>query len=269
MCHGAVGLDSLSVRQYGSRVWLASSQNRINTISRRALRFLLGLKEMCCVIDTECSWNNPWCYRSWCLFSVVYSPVQHRPQHQLTRFTHSVGRNVHSFIAVLSILTFCRKINTPFCHCWMIVPPWFEKWVNLLNVWMQDHFRPTKQGLPFTHVSRCIYPKQYRPIEGLGLWDEREDQSHQQISINYKVAHSFEFFHNFCLISWIQQFIKKIRDWTQIACWAVSHSNLYTRIFSAVAWCCNWIIIHAQVILSNLSNSSNSTEISWTRLNFF
>ena len=60
-------------------VRLVSSQNRINTISLWALRFLSGLKEMCCVIDTECSWNNPWCYRSWCLVPVI-EPVSCRVQ---------------------------------------------------------------------------------------------------------------------------------------------------------------------------------------------
>ena len=31
------------------------------------------------------------------------------------------------------------------------------------------------------------------------------------------------------------------RDWTQIICLAVSHSNHYTRMFSVLVWGCNWI----------------------------
>ena len=50
------------------------------------------------------------------------------------------------------------------------------------------------------------------------------------------------------LIKWIQQnkMNKKIialtRDWTQITCLAVSHSNRYARMFSVLVWGCSWII---------------------------
>ena len=42
------------------------------------------------------------------------------------------------------------------------------------------------------------------------------------------------------------QFIKIIRDlvrdWTQIICLIVSHSNHYTRMFSVLLWGCNWML---------------------------
>ena len=69
----------------------------------------------------------------------------------------------------------------------------------------------------------------------------------------------FEFFHNSRLIKWIQQNknYKKIqrltRDWVQIACLAIRHSNHYTRMFSVLVWGCN---------LSNSSNLSNWKKIS-------
>ena len=57
----------------------------------------------------------------------------------------------------------------------------------------------------------------------------------------------FEFFHNSCLIRWIQQknydkIINFTRDWTQISCLAVSHSNHYTWMISVLMWGCNWIL---------------------------
>ena len=76
-------------------------------------------------------------------------------------------------------------------------------------------------------------------------------------------------FHNSRLIRWIQQikFTKQFRDltkdWIQIGCLAVSHSNHYTRTFSELAWGCHWILfMHGSVILCNLSNSSNKIKIS-------
>ena len=60
---------------------------------------------------------------------------------------------------------------------------------------------------------------------------------------------SFEFFRNSCLIRWIQQnqiYQKSVdltRDWTQIKCLAVSHSNHYTiTLFSVLVWGCYWIL---------------------------
>ena len=57
-----------------------------------------------------------------------------------------------------------------------------------------------------------------------------------------------KFFHNSRLFGWIQQ--KKIyktfrgltRDWTQINCLGVSHSNYYTGMFSMFVWGYNWIL---------------------------
>ena len=71
----------------------------------------------------------------------------------------------------------------------------------------------------------------------------------------------FEFFHNSCLIRQIQQKnYKKFRDlttdWTLIACLAVNHSSHYTSVRLLLN------SIHAWVILSNLSNSSNRMKIS-------
>ena len=64
------------------------------------------------------------------------------------------------------------------------------------------------------------------------------------------------FLHISLLMRWIQQnkFYKKkirnlIKDWTQIACFAVIHSNHDIRKFSMLVWDCKWIIIHAWVIL--------------------
>ena len=59
---------------------------------------------------------------------------------------------------------------------------------------------------------------------------------------------TFEFFHNFRLIRWIEQKIiyKKFgdmtKDWTQITYLAVRHFNHYTRMFSVLVWGCNWIL---------------------------
>ena len=59
---------------------------------------------------------------------------------------------------------------------------------------------------------------------------------------------AIEFVHNFHLNRWIQQnkickqFTDLTRDWTQIACLAVSHSNHYTRMLFVLVWGCNWIL---------------------------
>ena len=56
-------------------------------------------------------------------------------------------------------------------------------------------------------------------------------------------------FHNSCLIIWIQQnkIYKKIRDsakdWTLIACLAVSHSKHYTMMCFVFVWDCSWVIL--------------------------
>ena len=42
---------------------------------------------------------------------------------------------------------------------------------------------------------------------------------------------------------------------------AIKHLNRYTRMFSVFQWGYNWILIHASVILSNFSNSSNWMKI--------
>ena len=74
---------------------------------------------------------------------------------------------------------------------------------------------------------------------------------------------SFEVFHNSRVNRWIKQ--NKIdknltdlaKDWTQVACLAVGHSNHHTRKFSVLVWDCKWILIYAWIILFNLSNLSN------------
>ena len=55
-------------------------------------------------------------------------------------------------------------------------------------------------------------------------------------------------FHNSRLIRWIQQDKIYQKNWrfgqglNQIACWAVSHSSHYTRMFSVLVWGWNWIL---------------------------
>ena len=51
------------------------------------------------------------------------------------------------------------------------------------------------------------------------------------------------------------------KDWTQVTCLVVSHSNHYTRMFSVLVWDCKWILIYAQVISSNSSH--------WTKISSF
>ena len=79
-------------------------------------------------------------------------------------------------------------------------------------------------------------------------------------------VHTVEFFHNSRLIRRIQQ-----KDWSQINCLTVSLSNHYTRMFSVLVWDCKWILVHAWMILSNLSNSSNWMKISlfWQKLDCY
>ena len=40
----------------------------------------------------------------------------------------------------------------------------------------------------------------------------------------------------------LQKIIHLTRDWTQITCIAVNHSNNYTRMFFVLVWGCNWIL---------------------------
>ena len=51
-------------------------------------------------------------------------------------------------------------------------------------------------------------------------------------------------------------------DWSRIGCLRVRHLNHYTRMFSVLVWRLLLNPIHAWVIVSNSSNSSNSTKIS-------
>ena len=69
----------------------------------------------------------------------------------------------------------------------------------------------------------------------------------------FDISNTFELFHNSRLIRQIEQnnFKKNrdfTRDWTHIACLAVSHSNHYTRMFSLLLWGCrsNWILFMHQ-----------------------
>ena len=76
---------------------------------------------------------------------------------------------------------------------------------------------------------------------------------------------TFEVFNNSCLIRQILQsnIYKKFRDardWTQMACLVVSHSDHYTRMFSVLVWECNWILNFQRVVLSNSSNSCKLDE---------
>ena len=72
--------------------------------------------------------------------------------------------------------------------------------------------------------------------------------SNNKKNITVKSYSHPKFFHNSRLFGWIQQ--KKIyktfrgltRDWTQINCLAVSHSNYYTGMFSMFVWGYNWIL---------------------------
>ena len=85
-----------------------------------------------------------------------------------------------------------------------------------------------------------------------------------------QVRMTFKFLHNARLIRWIQQnkIYKKLihltRDWTQITCLAVSHSNHYTRMFSMLVWGCNWILfMHRWFCLIRLIHL-----IGWKSLHF-
>ena len=73
-------------------------------------------------------------------------------------------------------------------------------------------------------------------------------------------------YHNSRLIRWIQQNVQKIHRLDQgldlFTCFDVSHSNLFTRKFSVFVQDCKWVLIHAWVILSNPTNSSNKMTIS-------
>ena len=75
-----------------------------------------------------------------------------------------------------------------------------------------------------------------------------------------KCSRSSFFFYNSCLIRWIQQnkiykeLTNLVMDWTLVTYLAVSHSNPYIRMISALVWDCKWILIHAWVIYPNSSN---------------
>ena len=50
-------------------------------------------------------------------------------------------------------------------------------------------------------------------------------------------------FHNSRLIRWIQKKFRDLtRNWTQVSCLTARHFNLYTRMFSVLAWGYNWIL---------------------------
>ena len=86
------------------------------------------------------------------------------------------------------------------------------------------------------------------------LKEQQENNSYDNLckynDQSHKGGWQSNFFHNSHLIRQIEQNIfQKFRDltrnWTQIACLAVNHSNHYTRMFSVLVWGCDWtLFIH-------------------------
>ena len=87
-----------------------------------------------------------------------------------------------------------------------------------------------------------------------------------QISFPLEHSHSLKILIQLDELNKIK-FTKKLtdlaKDWTQVTCLAISHSNHYTRLFSMVEGGCKWILIHACVILSISSYSFSKMEKTW------
>ena len=75
-------------------------------------------------------------------------------------------------------------------------------------------------------------------------WSERCERVVQHALLPGACGKTIEFFHKFRIQQnkIYKKFIAFTRDWTQIACLAVSLSNHYTRMFSVFVWGCNRII---------------------------